>query len=108
MARMPAVVKLDRHEARKTDARTFWKVATERGEMTVEEAVRAGLLKPLFSTFSGGKTHWEEYYEVASPEVTLVRVRITNRGNLDTRKFTPTALAVSEKEIEKVKAALDP
>ncbi|MEM4853529.1 MAG: hypothetical protein QXQ60_08170, partial [Thermofilum sp.] len=75
------VVKLDRHEARKTNARTFWKVVTEKGEMTVEEAVEAGLLKPLLATYGQGKTHWEEYYEVTAPEVTLIRVRISNRGN---------------------------
>jgi len=102
------VVKLDRHEAVKTCARTYWKVATEKGEMTVEEAVRAGLLKPLLTTQAIQKTHWEEYYEVIPEDLILIRVRVSNRGNIHTRKFAPAELAVSGEELEKVKVALDP
>ncbi|MEM3943748.1 MAG: hypothetical protein QXJ59_06660 [Thermofilaceae archaeon] len=106
------VVKLDRHEAIRTCARTYWKVVAGREMtvevMTVEEAVKKGLLKPLLATYGQGKTHWEEYYEVTDPEVTFVRVRISNRGNVEVRKLTPAELAVNVEELEKIKAAIDP
>jgi len=79
------VVKLDRHESRKTSASTKWKLPKD--------------AKKIYSTVDMNKTHWFEYW-VVKPNATLLRVRITNRGNWDIKYFVADMLKISQEELD--------
>lgn len=91
------LVRLDFHVARKTDAYTTWRVRVGGGSISVEEAVERGLMIPKGSNKNYFKTHWDELYLV-DPSVRLVRVRMSNRGNLHVNDFDPRELEVREWE----------
>jgi hypothetical protein len=96
------IVKLDRHEARKTSAATRWFVRA-RGEVyELQEAEEKGLVKFVGSTHDGNKTHWDEYYEVLG-DVTFLRVRVSNRGNVTKTDLLPRALKASREEVEAIR-----
>ena len=86
------VVKLDRHESRKTTASTKWRCP--KGS------------KLIYSTRDMNKTHWYEYW-VVKPNDILLRIRITNRGNWDIRQFVAKTLQVSEEELNNLLLILD-
>ncbi|MEM0112966.1 MAG: hypothetical protein QW253_00005 [Metallosphaera sp.] len=90
------LVKIDRHEANKTSARTWWTIklkSSDDKEVDINEA-----LTPLFSTHKGGKTHWHEYYLVPVSAI-LIRHRISNRGNYSRSTYTPQDVKASWDEI---------
>jgi hypothetical protein len=86
------VVKLDRHESRRTSASTKWKLPKG--------------AKKIYSTIDMNKTHWFDYY-VVKPNDILLRIRITNRGNWDIRQFTAETLKVSDEELNNLLLIID-
>ena len=80
------IVKLDRHEARKTNAYTRWKLPSD--------------AELLDSTFDCKKTHWEEYWLV-DEDSEILMIRNSNRGNIRIQKFKAKELEVS-KDINEV------
>jgi hypothetical protein len=101
----PIVVKLDRHEAIHTDAATRWYVKAGILTYSMDEAREKGLVKRIYSTRCAHKTHWDEYLEVLVPNITLVRVRVSNRGNVSTSEYPPEALKAPEEEAESIRLA---
>jgi hypothetical protein len=99
------VVKLDRHEAIHTDASTRWYVKAGILTYSMDEAMEKGLVKPVYTTRSAYKTHWDEYLEVLTPNITLVRVRVSNRGNVSTSEYPPETLKAPEEEVESIMLA---
>jgi hypothetical protein len=93
-------VKLDYHVARKTDAQTYWKAKLDGKSKALSEVG-----KRLLTTESSQKTHWEEYWSVPA-DVKLVRIRISNRGNLHVEEVPVSAVAISPQEEEALMAAL--
>jgi hypothetical protein len=101
----PIIVKLDRHEARKTDAATRWYVKAGILTYSMDEAREKGLVKLVYTTRSAFKTHWSEYLEVLVPNITLVRVRISNRGNVSISEYPPETLKAPDEEVESIRLA---
>ena len=81
------IVKLERHNAIKTNAKTFWKLPKD--------------TKLIYSTKHLVKTHWIEYYLVNEND-TLVMIRISNRNNHSTYKFKASDLKISNAEYKKL------
>ena len=71
--------------ARKTGAETEWYVYVSTDELVHIKSV----FEPLESTYSPGKTHWRELYDIPEGTV-IVRIRRTNRGNIRYDEFTIT------------------
>jgi hypothetical protein len=82
------LVKIDRHEARKTPARTRWIIGDNEA-------------KYVHSTYNARKTHWEEYWLVKKDSI-LIRIRISNRGNIEAKEFKAEQLKASDKEIRDI------
>jgi enoyl-CoA hydratase/carnithine racemase len=101
----PIIVKLDRHEARKTDAATRWFIYFAGAYYDAETAEKIGLVRRVYSTHSANKTHWDEYLEVLNKDILLFRVRVSNRGNVSKQHFKPEALKAPEEEVESIRLA---
>ena len=86
------VVKLDRHESRKTSASTSWKLP--KGS------------KLIYTTINMNKTHWFEYW-VTKPNSFLLRIRITNRGNWDIKQYISDTLKISDEELNNLLLLLE-
>jgi hypothetical protein len=80
------VIKVDKHLAEKTSAYTRWKIP-------------AGIL--IFSTRTGFRTHWEEYWLVL-PDETITRIRRSNRGNVYINTYKAKELVISEKQLNEL------
>jgi hypothetical protein len=85
------VIKIDRHAAKNTEARTIW-------------------LKPddmyfVYDNSNPRKTHWYEYY-LTRPETKWLRVRRTNRGNWHTTEYFARDLKISDQELQELLALL--
>jgi len=78
------VLKLDHHLARRTNARTTWKV----NGIDLDQAVSQGLVKLLYNTWSGEKTHFDVFIMPMQQNLVFTRIRISNRGNPSIQKFT--------------------
>ena len=86
------IVKLDYHEAIKTPAYTKWQLPNS--------AIF------LYSTINRNKTHWNEYYLVPTDAV-LVRIRKSNRGNIDISKIPAINLKIGDTELEELLIVLE-
>jgi hypothetical protein len=86
------IVKLDYHEAVKTSAFTKWQLPNS--------AIF------LYTTYNRNKTHWYEYWIVESTDI-LVRIRKSNRGNIDISKIPAINLKISDKELEELLILLE-
>jgi hypothetical protein len=75
------IIQIERHEARSTSAFTRW--------ILPENAVF------LYSNKGKQKTHWYEYYKVPANSQ-IIRIRRSNRGNIDKTVFPAKSLEVSE------------
>jgi hypothetical protein len=80
------LVKIDKHVARKTQARTKWIIGDNE-------------FKYVYSTYSNKKTHWYEYYLVRK-DSTLIRIRVSNRGNVEVTEYKAEQLKVSDLELK--------
>jgi hypothetical protein len=103
------IIKLDFHEAIKTSARTYWMVKYGDELITIEDATYRGLLMERLSTKTFGKTHWYSFYElnpnIDTNSIRFLRIRISNRGNINTQEYLVNELKISEEEekiIEKI------
>jgi hypothetical protein len=85
MKKETIVIKIDRHEARKTNAETIWQLP--------EGAVL------VYTTATRNKTHWEEYWAVPKNS-TLRRIRKSNRGNISWETYKATQLEIPRDELE--------
>jgi hypothetical protein len=86
------IVKLDRHEAYKTDAFTKWKIKLPNGEiLKMIDAREKGIAKLLRTSATLNKTHWDEWWDVPS-DAELIRVRRSNRGNITKTIYKPQDL----------------
>jgi hypothetical protein len=95
---MMILVKIDRHEAVKTDAYTRWFVKLQSGErLELTDAIVKGVVKHYADTWMPDKTHWTEYLYV-DEGVELIRVRRTGRGNINVTVYKPEQLAVPKLE----------
>jgi hypothetical protein len=79
------LIKIDRHESRKTGAFTKW--------------ILPHGSKPMGSNYTEFKTHWVEYWLVPKNSE-LERIRRSNRGNLSRTKYKAEELKVSDEEAE--------
>jgi len=96
------IVRLDRHEAERTDAFTKWRIKLPTGEkLTLIDAREKGIAKLIHSTATLNKTHWVEYWEV-DEYVELLRIRRSSRGNISITVYKPKDLKPSEEELLKV------
>jgi len=86
------IVKLDYHQAIKTSAYTKWKLP--------DSAIF------IYSTSSRNKTHWEEYWLIPS-NTELVRIRRSNRGNIDISKIPAINLKIGGTELEELLIVLE-
>jgi len=86
------VIKVDRHEARKTSAYTRW---------SSNNAVYN-----IYDTYANNKTHWEEFWLV-KPDDILFRIRKSNKGNVSVDKYTAVDLKISDAELEQLLIALE-
>jgi hypothetical protein len=86
---MNQILKLDFHMASHTGASTKWYIIYDNKKYNIREAEEAGLIKVLHSTNTSEKTHWYKFIEVLNPNITLKRVRISNRGNLTVSTYRP-------------------
>jgi len=86
------IIKIDRHEARKTSAYTKWQ-ATD----TVYN---------IYDTYANNKTHWEEFWLV-KPDVTLFRIRKSNRGNINVDRYIAKDLKLSQEEVDRLIAIIE-
>jgi len=94
------IVKLDFHKAVKTKAETYWRIIDPDGfEISFGHSEEMGYIKYLWTDKVAGKTHWNEYFAVFNPFIKLIRIRISNRGNISTETYRPEQLEV--KGIEK-------
>jgi hypothetical protein len=101
----PIVVKIDRHEARHTDASTRWYIYFGGAYYDIATAEKTGLIKSVGSTHASNKTHWNEYLEILNKDILLFRVRVSNRGNVSRQHFKPEALKAPEEEVESIMLA---
>lgn len=92
------LIKLDRHTANRTSAKTWWTILQPGRELSLEEAEKEEKIQFVFSTHSAFKTHWHEYY-YAKPGLILKRNRISNSGNYSYTYFSSEDLKVDESEI---------
>jgi hypothetical protein len=99
------IVKLDRHEARKTDAATRWYVYFGGVYYDIVTAEKIGLVRSVGSTHASNKTHWDEYLEILNKDVLLFRKRASSRGKIDVQRFRPEDLKASEEEVEAIRLA---
>jgi hypothetical protein len=90
------IVKLERHEAAHTSARTWWSIEKDGKRMKIVDARQLGLIRRLHSTDVCEKTHWNEYYEVLDPTIVFIKHRISNRGNYSEERYTPEELRTEE------------
>jgi hypothetical protein len=95
------IVKLDRHVADRTDAFTKWKIKIGDELLNFIDAREKGIVKLIHTTATLNKTHWYEYWEVPL-NCKLIRVRRSNRGNINVSEFTPEQLRISREEIIRV------
>jgi hypothetical protein len=86
------IIKIDRHEADRTDAYTRWKIKLPSGEvLKMIDAREKGIVKLIRTSATLNKTHWFEWWEV--PEnAELIRIRMSNRGNLTKTIYKPQDL----------------
>ncbi|MEM2260733.1 MAG: hypothetical protein QXY65_06670 [Candidatus Methanomethylicaceae archaeon] len=79
-------VLLDFHKSRKTNAKTTWFYITE-----WKEPIEINDKMPTYkySNKEYNKTHWEELHEI-SPNTKLIRVRVSNRGNITAQLYEVT------------------
>jgi hypothetical protein len=82
------LVKIDRHEARKTQARTKWIIGDSQ-------------FKFVYSTYDTKKTHWYEYYLVRKNSI-LIRIRVSNRGNVEATQYNAEQLKVDDEELKSI------
>lgn len=87
---MMILVRIDRHEARHTDARTWWTTSDGKPLETIGRRVWSSAAYP--------KTHWEEFWEVPN-DTLLIRHRISNRGNYNREIYSASQLQASPDEI---------
>ena len=101
------ILKLDFHVAEKTGASTRWYIIYNNKKWNIKEAEEAGLIKILHSTASSQKTHWYKFIKVLNPNITLKRIRISNRGNLYVNTYTvdniPDEYRPTDEEVEALK-----
>ena len=90
------IVKLERHEAAHTGARTWWTILKDGKKISLVEARNLGLIRKLHSTDVCEKTHWSEYYEVIDTSIVFVKHRISNRGNYSRTLYKPEELRTDE------------
>lgn len=86
------LVKIDRHKASKTPARTKWIIGDNE-------------FKYVFSTYDPKKTHWDEYYLVRKNSI-LIRIRVSNRGNVEATEYKAEELKVSDEELKLISNCL--
>jgi hypothetical protein len=93
-------VRLERHEARHTGARTWWTVIYNDRELRIADACAINLIQFVDNTCKPDKTHWYEEYEVINPLIKFVKHRITNRGNYHRTVYEARDLMVEEEDDE--------
>jgi hypothetical protein len=93
-------VRLERHEANKTSARTWWTVLYNDKEIPIAKARELNLIQRIRTTATCEKTHWYEEYEVINPLIKFVKHRITNRGNYHRTVYEARDLMVEEEDDE--------
>ena len=98
----PIVVKLDYHLARKTNARTYWKVCKDGEEYTLHDAAVARLIIILGTNKSVNKTHWNVYAIVLDTNIVFKRFRISNRGNLSISYHSILELKIPDEEAKEI------
>jgi hypothetical protein len=98
----PIVVKLDYHLARKTNARTYWKIAKNGNEYTLHDAAVARLIIILGTNKSVNKTHWNVYAIVLDTNIVFKRFRISNRGNLSISYHSILELKIPDEEARQI------
>jgi len=98
----PIVVKLDYHLARKTNARTYWKIAKNGNEYTLHDAAVKRLILILGTNKSAEKTHWNVYLIVLDNSIVFKRIRISNRGNLSWTFYGILELKVPDEEAKQI------
>ncbi|MCM8802819.1 MAG: hypothetical protein NC827_05885 [Candidatus Omnitrophica bacterium] len=81
------LVKLDYHLAKRTSAKTWW---------TLEDGTEPENL--VYTTGDYSKTHWYRYYLLPS-SITLIRHRISNRGNYSREYVKATDIIASINEL---------
>jgi hypothetical protein len=81
------IVKLERHNALKTNAKTYWILPRN--------------AKLIYSTKHLHKTHWLEYYLVDKNEE-LIMIRISNRNNKHVYKFKASDLRITDNEYQEL------
>ena len=86
------IVKIDRHEAKRTGAFTRWIIPND--------------TELIYINFGYGKTHWDEYY-LTKPNSVWIRIRRSNRGNLSTLKLTGEQLRISDDELNNIITILE-
>jgi len=99
------IIKLEFHKARNTPAETKWYVVKDDKVMSLLEAQSQDLIKHIFTTSSFYKTHVYCYYIVKDENIKLMKIRISNRGNVHKTIYDIKALEISEDEKETIKYA---
>jgi len=98
----PIVVKLDYHLARKTNARTYWKICKDGEEYTLHDAAVKRLILILGTNKSAEKTHWNVYLIVLDNSIVFKRFRISNRGNLSISYHSILELKIPDEEARQI------
>jgi len=98
----PIVVKLDYHLARKTNARTYWKICKNGEEYTLHDAAVARLIIILGTNKSVNKTHWNVYAIVLDTNIVFKRFRISNRGNLSWTFYGILELKIPDEQAKEI------
>ena len=87
------IIKVDRHESRKTGAYTRW--------------VFSGEAKMLYSTYDCRRTHWFEYWYVEKGSIAR-RYRRTNLGNVHVHEYPVEMFKISPVEEKYLREILKP
>jgi hypothetical protein len=77
------IVKLEFHNAVHTNASTTWLINIGDRLISLREARENGIIALVYSTKSFNKTHWVEYYQVLQSFDALVKLRVSNRSNIN-------------------------
>ena len=96
------VVKLDYHLARKTNAKTYWKIIKNGKEYTLHDAAAQRLILILGTNKSAEKTHWNVYLIVLDNSIVFKRIRISNRGNLSWTFYGILELKIPDEQAKEI------
>ena len=89
-----------------TEAKTYWMIKTKSGDqLTLETAQTWKLIRIVYSTANIKKTHWFVYVEILNPNEIkeFVRIRISNRGNINTQFYPINQMTKFKIPIEEAK-----